>query len=170
MSDDEVDENVTAINYKEKHTKAFGAHVVKKKGLDAGVAERIIKHIERWRCKGKFIVKTDQESSIQAVADDTRRLRSGDTIIEVSKKCDSQSNGIAERAVHTVESQVRAMFLALESRLDAEIPVTDNVITWSVEHAADSLNKCAVGVDGRNAYEKVKAKSAMVRWLSSGEM
>ena len=85
MRDDEVDENVTVINYKEKHTKAFGAHVVKKKGLDAGVAERIIKHIERWGCKDKLTVKTDQEPSIQAVAEDMRRLRSGETIIEASK-------------------------------------------------------------------------------------
>ena len=85
MRDDEVDENVTVINYKEKHTKAFGAHVVKKKGLDAGVVERIIKHIERWGCKDKLIEKTDQEPSVQAVAEDMRRLRSGETIIEASK-------------------------------------------------------------------------------------
>ena len=84
MRDDEVDENVTVINYKEKHTKAFGAHVVKKKGLDAGVAERIIKHIERWGCKDQLIVKTDEEPSIQAMAEDMRRLRSLETIIEAS--------------------------------------------------------------------------------------
>ena len=75
MRDDKVDENVMVINYKEKHTKAFGAHVVKKKGLGAGVAERIIKHIERWSCKVKFIVKTDQEPSIQAVTENMRELR-----------------------------------------------------------------------------------------------
>ena len=79
MRDDEVDENVTVINYKEKHTKAFGAHVEKKRGFDVGVADIITKHVERWGCKDKLIVKTDQEPSIQAVAEDMTRLRSGET-------------------------------------------------------------------------------------------
>ena len=158
MRDDEVDENVTVINYKEKHTKAFGAHVVKKKGLDAGVAERIIKHIERWCCKDTIIVKTDQEPSIQAVTDDMRRPRSGETIIDASKKYDSQSHSITERVVQTKEGQVRAMLLAFESRLDAKIPVTRIVITWLVEHVADILNKFAVGIDGGTAYDRIKGK------------
>ena len=59
--------------------------MVKKKRLDVGIAERIIKHIERWGCKDKLIVKTDHEPSIQTVAEDMRRLRSGETIIESSK-------------------------------------------------------------------------------------
>ena len=40
---------------------------------------------------------------------------------------------------------------------------------WRVEHAADVLNKFAVGIDGRTAYERIKGKSTMARWLSSGE-
>ena len=53
---------------------------------------------------------------------------------------------------------MRTMLLALESRLDAKIPVTHRVITWLVEHAADVLNKFAVGIDGRTAYEWIKGK------------
>ena len=53
---------------------------------------------------------------------------------------------------------MRAMLLALESRLDAKIPVTHHVIAWLVEHAADVLNKFAVGIDGRTAYERIKGK------------
>ena len=53
---------------------------------------------------------------------------------------------------------MRTMLLALESRLDAKIPVTHHVITWLVEHAADVLNKFAVGIDGRTAYERIKGK------------
>ena len=84
------------------------------------------------------------------------------------RKYDSQSNGIAERAVQTVEGQVRAMLLALESRLDAKIPMTHHVIAWLVEHAADVLNKFAVGID-EPRMKGSKEKSTMVRWLSSGE-
>ena len=53
---------------------------------------------------------------------------------------------------------MRAMLLALESRLDAKILVTHHVITWLVEHAADVLNKFAVGINGRTAYERIKRK------------
>ena len=53
---------------------------------------------------------------------------------------------------------MRAMLLALERRLDAKIPVTHKVVTWLVEHAADILNKFAVGIDGRTAYERIKGK------------
>ena len=53
---------------------------------------------------------------------------------------------------------MRAMLLALESRLDAKIPVTHHVIAWLVEHAADVLNKFAVGIDGRTTYERMKEK------------
>ena len=60
--------------------------------------------------------------------------------------------------MQTVEGQVRAMLLALESRLDAKIPVTHHVIAWLVEHAADVLNKFAVGIDGRTTYERIKGK------------
>ena len=74
------------------------------------------------------------------------------------RKYDSQSNGIAERVVQIVEGKVRTMLLALESRLDAKIPVTHHVITWLVEHAADVLNKFAVGNDERTAYERIKGK------------
>ena len=48
MRDDEVDESVTVINYKEKITKAFGAHVVPGKGTDNRTADRIIKNTEKW--------------------------------------------------------------------------------------------------------------------------
>ena len=74
----------------------FSAHVVKKKGNENEEASRVIKDIEKMDCKGKIIVKTDQEPSILSVAKEIRRLRSEDTVLESSKVYDSQSNGIAE--------------------------------------------------------------------------
>ena len=131
MRDDEVDENVTVIN-KEKNTKALRAHVVKKKGIETGVAERTIKLVEKWGARGKRSWKRIcKKPSIQAVAEDMRSLRSDETTTEASKKYDSQPNGIAERAVQTVEGQVRAMLLARE-RDDCmrKVPVTHNTVSW----------------------------------------
>jgi hypothetical protein len=98
MRDVEVAENVTVINFKEKNTKMYGAHVVRKKGTENEEAARIIKDIEKMGSKGKIIVKTDQENSILAVAKEIQRLRTEETVLEASKIYDSQSNGVAERA------------------------------------------------------------------------
>ena len=97
MRDDEVVENVTVINVKEKNTKMFSAHVARKKGNENEEAARIIKDLERMGSIGKIIVETDQEPSILAVAKEIKRLRQPlqSTILERSKIYDSQSNGVA---------------------------------------------------------------------------
>ena len=156
---DAVDsENVTVITYKEKVNKAYGAHVSKKKGFESGAADRMIKNMESWGVNGKLIVKADQEPAIQAIAKEIKKKRADETIPEASKKYDSPSNGIAERAVQSVEGQVRAMKLALEKRVDAKIPVDHKIMTWLVECAAEHMNKFLVGEDGRTAYERIKGK------------
>ena len=85
MRDDEVAENVTVINVKEKNTQMFSAHVVRKKGNENEEAARIIKDIEKMGSIGRIIVKTDKENSILAVAKEIKRLRKEETILEASK-------------------------------------------------------------------------------------
>ena len=85
MRDDEVAENVTVINVKEKNTKLFSAHVVRKKGNENEEAARIIKDIEKMGSSGRIVVKTDQENSFLAVAKEIKRLRKEETILEASK-------------------------------------------------------------------------------------
>ena len=149
------------INVKEKNTKMFSAHVVRKKGNENEEAARIIKDIEKMGSIGKIILKTDQEPSILAVAKEIKRLRLPvqSTILESSKRYDSQSNGVAERAVQSVECQARTVLIALQKRLEVKVPVTHTIVTWLVEHAADLLNKFAVGPDGRTAFERIKGKT-----------
>ena len=81
----------------------------------------------------------------------------------------NRSLKLRRNMIHSADSggQVRAMLLALERRLDAKTPVTHNVSTWLVEHAANILNAFAVGIDGRTAYGKFKGKK--VPWSVSGE-
>ena len=104
MRDGEVVENVTVINVKEKNTRMFSAHVVRKKGNENEEAARIIKDIEKMGSIGKIIVKTDQEPSTLAVATEIKRLRLPlqSTILESFKIYDSQANGVAERAAQSV--------------------------------------------------------------------
>ena len=48
---------------------------------------------------------------------------------------ESRSNGAAERAVRSIEDQLRTMKLALESRISCKIPCAP-ITKWMIEHAA----------------------------------
>ena len=87
-----------------------------------------------------------------------KEKRTGETILEYSKVYDSQSNGVVERAIQTVEGLTRTLKLSLERKLGKLIPSKHPIMTWMVEHVADLLNKFVVGKDGRTAYERVRGK------------
>ena len=72
---------------------------------------------------------------------------------------DSQSNGVAERAVQSAESIVRTHKLALENKLKRKVPSRHPIMTWLVEHAVDMLNKYSVGSDGETPYERIRGKA-----------
>ena len=72
----------------------------------------------------------------------------------------SSSNGIVERAIQSVEEQVRVMSSALEGRWKSDIPVKHAIWPWLVEYASYLLNRCGVGSDGKTAYERIKGKAA----------
>ena len=74
--------------------------------------------------------------------------------------CSSQSNGVAEKAIQSVQGQVRVLKLALEKRWSIQIPHRHSVIPCVVEHAAFLLNRYEAGHDGKTAYERWKGKRA----------
>ena len=90
------------------------------------------------------------------------------TVLESTPRGDSQSNGVAERAVQEVECAIRTHKLDLDSKLNVSTSVTENLMTWLVENAADILNKCQVGHDGRTAYERLKQKPHTGEFLAFG--
>ena len=56
------------------------------------------------------ILKTDQEPAIKFLVKDVMQQRTGaKTIVEMSPKASSGSNGVAERAVQTCEGMIRTM-------------------------------------------------------------
>ena len=76
----------------------------------------------------------------------------------MAKVKDSQSNGIAERAIQEHEGMVRTMNLALERRLGEEVLATRAIMHWLVEHAAMILNRYHAGQDGSTAYDRIRGK------------
>ena len=76
---------------------------------------------------------------------------------------------MVERAVQTVEGQIRVMKLALEFRLGMQVPVGANVVAFMAEYASYLINRLEVGKDGKTAAERNKGKTASVMGVEFGE-
>ena len=109
-------------------------------------------------------MKGDPEASIHDVLNAVSRARAIDdqgnslTIVERSPKGESQSNGLAERAVQEVEMGLRTHIIDLERKFGAQIEIDGPVVSWMIENIADIHNKQSVGMDGRTPYERIKGK------------
>ena len=92
------------------------------------------------------MLKSDQENAILDVLNDVCKLRgkendSAVTIVESSPKGESQSSGIAERAVQDLDEGVRPHNLDFEAELKTRLRIGHPSIAWMVENVADIINK-----------------------------
>ena len=138
------------------------------------MVDRVLAFLEEiGHLSGSVIVKSDQEPSLRALVEEIGRVRgtrsSGKWIVENSPVGSSQSNGVIERAMQSIEGQLRVLKLALERRWMAEIPVHHLVLAWAVEYASFLLNRFEVGHDGKTAYERLKGKRATTLAIEFGE-
>ena len=87
------------------------------------------------------ILKSDQEPSIKYLVDDIMRIRPGaKTLVELSPKGSSGSNGIVERGVQSCEGQIRCMKSQLDERYKIKVEAEHPVVVWLCSHAAYLLN------------------------------
>ena len=77
---------------------------------------------------------------------------------ELTHPGESQSNGLAERAVGVWEDQFRTLKHALELRLKHRLPASHPITSWLVEHTAWILNKYHLDSDGRTAYGRLHGR------------
>ena len=123
--------------------------------------------------KGDILIKTDQEPAIKYLAKDIVLERGNEpgcrTILEESPVGSSGSNGVVERAVQSIEGQVRAMKLALENRIKVKVSAQSNVVAFMAGYAAYLLNRLEVGKDGKTAVERNRGKAATVMGVEFGE-
>ena len=95
--------------------------------------------------------------------------RSNVAVPEHSHPGESQSNGLAERAIREVVDHIRVLKLALETHLNVRIPSNHLVMAWLVEHAAYLLNRCQLGTDGRTPWGRLHGKEASEKMCEFGE-
>ena len=120
-----------------------------------------------------IVAKSDQEPAIVSIVSEVGRIRAaeggGRYIVESSPVGSSGSNGVVERAIRSVEQQVRVMKDALEQRTGLKFTPRHPAMTWITEYASHLLNRFEVGHDGKTAYERCKGKKAKTLGIEFGE-
>jgi hypothetical protein len=150
------------------------ASAVPSKSTGTFVAKRILAFLREIGCEhGDVIFKSDNEPAIVAILDDVAALRAassaGRVIRENSVVGDSKTNGVAERAIQSVEGMVRVLKAAVETRWGVTLPSKHAVLPWIIEYSAFLLNRFEVSADGFTAYERCKGKKAKVLGVEFGE-
>ena len=153
-------EYVVVLVGRDRETRMTFSHVVPVKGGEMEwISEQIARDLLKLGHHGDLILRSDQEPAIVDLLNRVAKLRGlARTHLEHSPVGDSQANGVAERAVHTIEKLLRVHKLALEDRLGEPVPVQHPLVEWLVEHAADVYNRAVVGTDGKTAVQRLKGK------------
>ena len=133
---DEFGYKLTILVGREKATGMSMATVVPTKGANGRFSvDKMLEFMDECGDGAMdIIVKTDQEPSIEVLMKDLVEAR-GDTkerrtMIEESPVKSSGSNGRIERAVQTIEGQIRVMKSALEGRLGKKVDAERRVVTF----------------------------------------
>ena len=165
---------LTVLVAQDRETKMKLASAMPSKSTGNFIAKRILAFMREVGCEhGVVTIKSDQEPAMKAIVSEVGRLRAaaggGRMTVEMSPVGQSQSNGIAERAIQSVEGQARVMKNALEDRLGVRLPAKHPIMPWLFEWSALVLNRYEVGKDGRTSYERCKGKKAKTLGLEFGE-
>ena len=149
---------------RDRETRMTVSHVVPVKGGDQEwVAEQLTRDILKLGLHGDLTLRSENEPAIVDMLKQVAKLRGvGRTFLEQSPVGDSNANGVAERAVQSVEKMVRVHKLAFENRIGARLPVKHPLFACLVEHVSDILNRFLVGRDGKTAVQRMKGKTE--RW------
>lgn len=133
-------DSIPVLVGRERKSKMILAHAVPFKG---GGVDWLVGQLQRDLRKlglhDKVILKSDQENAVLDVLNNLCKVRGRDndgkniTMVESSPKGESQSNGVAERAVQDIEEGVRTHKLDLESKVGELTPITRAIIPWMIE-------------------------------------
>jgi hypothetical protein len=170
----EPGKTVPIVAVKERRSKMVMASVVPRKSTGLFVSKRIMAFLKEVGCElGDIVVKSDQEEAIKAVVADVGKLRAagggGKYVVEYSPVGASQSNGVIERGIQSIEGHMRVILDAVETRWKVKIPADHPIICFLIEYAGFLLNRFEVGHDGKTAFERSKGKKAKTLGIEFGE-
>ena len=162
-------ESATFLVLEDRATRMVSAHVLPLKGavLD-WVIQQCARDLERLGHSGSVTFKYDQEAAVDVLREIANLRGSRGTQLEHSPVADSQSNGLIERGIRSVEEMTRVLLFDLSRLVGCPVSVYSPVFPWIVEHASDILNKCHVASDGKSAYERLKKRPHREKLLPFG--
>ena len=165
---------MTILVVREMRSKMTLSTAVPSKSTGTFVARRVVALLREIGCvQCDIVVKSDQEPAIAAIVSEVGRVRAasggGRYIVEATPVGSSGSNGVVERAIRSVEQQVRVMKDALEHRTGLQLAPRHPLMTWLVEYASHLLNRFEVSHDGQTSYERCKGKRAKTLGIEFGE-
>ena len=154
-------EYIVVLVARDREMRMTFAHVVPIKGGELDwISEQVARDLLKLGHHGNLILRSDQEPAITDVLNRVAKLRgTSRTHLEQSPVGDSRANGVAERAIQTIEKLLRVHMLALADRLGGTVPVQHPLVEWLIEHVAGLYNRVAVGTDGRTAVQRLKGKA-----------
>ena len=97
------------------------------------------------------------------------RQEGSQTVPERPPVGESQSNGVIERAVGLVASQVRTLKAAVEHRIGVRVPPVARILCWLVEFAAYLMNRGDIGRDGKTALQRLHGRRDNTPIVEFGE-
>ncbi len=78
---------------------------------------------------------------------------------------ESRAAGDIESAMKQVQGMIRSYKLAIEAKIEGEIPEDHSLIAWIVKHSAANLNRFQVGSDGMTAHRRLRGISGRKLWI-----
>ena len=117
----------------------------------------------------KVILQSDQEPSIIDVKHKAGAHIPTEIVYEESPVGDSNTNGSIERAIQTIQAQIRAIKDYTGRQIGATIGVNSAVLKWLVRHAAWTLTTFHIGSDGKTAHQPIRGKPFNQRIAAFGE-
>ena len=119
-------------------TRAFFANVVPCKGTSHAYAEEALAHNVLSTGHQKVILQSDQVPRIINVKHKAGAHIPTEIVFEGSPVGDSNANGSIERAIQTIQGQIRAIKDYTERQIGATIGLDSSVLKWLARHAAST--------------------------------
>ena len=153
---------------RDRKSKWINAAVVPQKGNCAYAIKRLSEDVGALGYS-RLVLKSDQEPAIKELKARVKMERAEDIIMEESPAYEHRANGEVERAIQTVQGQVRTLKSALEARYNSPVGQDWSVLPWMVRHAGNAINRYLRGTDGLTAYRRLKGKEFKRETAEFGE-
>ena len=145
---------------KSKPDMAVFARLVPSKGCVHEYSAQALADVFRVLGYREFILKTDGEPSLVAVARAAVDLLPVEVKVnfEHSPVEESEANGFVERACRSVQEQARTLLSMLHERLKCQFPANHAVFPWLIRHASWLLHHFHKTASGRTAHQNLRGR------------